>query len=79
VDTGTLLGVKGLVAAVVVRFASPWRAFAAGIALGLVEAAIASADIAGFQLGPEYREVLPIAVALVLVALQGRMREPELE
>ena len=36
VDTGTLLGLKGLVAAVVVRFASPWRAFAAGLALGLV-------------------------------------------
>jgi branched-subunit amino acid ABC-type transport system permease component len=79
VDTGTLLGLKGLVAAVVVRFASPWRAFAAGLALGLVEAAIASADISGYHLGPEYREVLPIAVALIVVALQGRRQEPELE
>ncbi len=79
VDTGTLLGLKGLVAAVVVRFASPWRAFAAGLALGVVEAAIASADISGYHLGPEYREVLPIAVALIVVALQGRRREPELE
>jgi branched-chain amino acid transport system permease protein len=79
VDTGTLLGVKGLVAAVVVGFATPWRAFAAGLALGLVEAAIASADISGYHLGPEYREVLPIAVALIVVAVQGRTREPELE
>jgi branched-chain amino acid transport system permease protein len=79
VDTGTLLGLKGLVAAVVIRFATPWLAFGAGLALGLVEAAIASADISGFRIGPEYREVLPIAIALLVVALQGRRREPELE
>ena len=42
-------------------------------------AAIASADISGYHLGPEYREVLPIAVALIVVAVQGRTREPELE
>jgi hypothetical protein len=30
-------------------------------------------------LGPEYREVLPIAFALIVVALQGRTPEPELE
>ena len=34
-----------------------------GSRLALVEAAIASADISGYHLGPEYREVLPIAVA----------------
>jgi branched-chain amino acid transport system permease protein len=79
VDTGTLLGVNGLVAAVLVRFASPWKAFAAGIGLGLVQSAIANADISGFQLGPEYRQVLPIAIALIVVAAQGRTREPELE
>jgi branched-chain amino acid transport system permease protein len=79
VDTGTLLGVKGLVAAVIVRFASPWRAFVAGLGLGLAESTIASADISGVTLGPEYREVIPIAIALLVVALQGRRREPELE
>jgi branched-chain amino acid transport system permease protein len=79
VDTGTLLGVKGLVAAVLVRFVSPWSAFAAGIGLGLVESGIASADISGVRLGVEYREVIPIALALLVVALQGRRREPELE
>lgn len=79
VDTGTLLGVNGLVAAVLVRFVSPWRAFGAGLGLGVVQSAIANADISGLQLGPEYRQVLPVAVALILVALQGRGREPELE
>src|SRR6185437_15889465 len=36
-DSGTLLGVKGLVAAVAVGFASPLRAFAAGLVLGVLE------------------------------------------
>jgi len=78
VDTATLLGVKGLVAAVIVGFGSPWLAFAAGVALGLVESTIASASISGAQLGPSYREVLPIAVALAVVALRSR-REERLE
>jgi branched-chain amino acid transport system permease protein len=68
VDTGTLLGIKGLVAALVVGFATPWRAFAAGLALGVVEAAIAGLSVGGRELGPEYSEVLPLAFALVWVA-----------
>ena len=78
VDTGTLLGLKGLVAAVVVRFASPWRAFAAGLALGVVEAAIATPISPGIASGPSTGGA-PIAVALIVVALQGWRREPELE
>ncbi|HEX9416497.1 MAG TPA: branched-chain amino acid ABC transporter permease [Gaiellaceae bacterium] len=76
VDSGTLLGVKGLVAAVIVGFGSPWRAFAAGLTLGVAEATIASASISGVELGPAYRDVLPIAVALLVVALR---RRPALE
>jgi len=75
VDTGTLLGVKGLVAAVIVGFGSPWRAFAAGLVLGVVESTIASANISGAELGPSYREVLPIALALLVVALRQRRDE----
>ena len=79
--TGTLLGVKGLVAALVVGFASPGRAYAAGLGLGVVEAAIASGTIAGHGPGPAYREVLPLAFALLLLAARGRVRaaatEPE--
>ena len=41
-NTGTLLGLKGLVAALAVRFGPPLWAFAAGLVLGVVEAAIAN-------------------------------------
>jgi branched-chain amino acid transport system permease protein len=80
VDTGTLLGVKGLVAALIVRFSSAWASFAAGLVLGVVEAAIASASISGVQLlGPEYRDILPIAFALLVVAMRRRREPAEVE
>ena len=68
-NTGTLLGIKGLVAALAVRFGPPLRAFAAGLLLGVVEAAIANVHLGGWQLGPSYREVLPIAFVLLLISL----------
>lgn len=79
VNTGTLLGVKGLVAALFVRFGSLWSAFAAGIGLGIVEAAIASGSIGGLSLGPQYSEVLPIAAALLYMAFRppGAREQPE--
>ena len=69
-QTGLLFGVKGLVAALLVRFGSPWRAFAAGVALGVAEAAIAGLTISGHELGPQWREVLPFAAVLLVVALR---------
>jgi branched-subunit amino acid ABC-type transport system permease component len=78
VTTGTVLGLKGLVAALVVGFGSPERAFAAGLSLGVVEAAIASGEVFGHGLGPSYREVLPLAFALLfLAARRARAPEPE--
>jgi branched-chain amino acid transport system permease protein len=71
-STGTLYGVKGLVAAVAVRFRSPWDAFAAGIVLGVVEAAISGLEVGGTQLGPQYRDVLPLLAVLVLLGLRRR-------
>jgi branched-chain amino acid transport system permease protein len=68
-NTGTLLGIKGLVAALAVRFGPPLRAFAAGLLLGVVEAAIANVHLGGWQLGPSYREVLPLAFVLLLISL----------
>jgi branched-chain amino acid transport system permease protein len=68
-NTGTLLGLKGLVAALAVRFGPPLRAFAAGLVLGLVEAGIANVHLGGSQLGPSYREVLPLAFVLLLISL----------
>ena len=79
VTTGALLGVKGLVAALVVGFVSPARAFAAGLVLGVVESAISSGQLFGHGIGPAWHEVLPIGFALLLLAQRTRVREPELE
>jgi branched-subunit amino acid ABC-type transport system permease component len=79
VTGGTLLGLKGLVAALLVRFGSSARAFTAGLGLGLVESAIASGEISGRSLGASYREVLPLAVVLLVLALRGRAARAELE
>src|SRR5207247_6209859 len=68
-NTGTLLGLKGLVAALAVRFGPPLWAFAAGLVLGAVAAAIANVHLGSWQLGPSYREVLPIAFVLLLLAV----------
>jgi branched-chain amino acid transport system permease protein len=69
-QTGVLLGLKGLVAALLVRFGSPWRAFGAGLVLGIAEAAVAGLPVYGRELGAQYREVLPFVFVLILVALR---------
>jgi branched-chain amino acid transport system permease protein len=79
VETGTLLGLKGLVAAMLVRFGSPWAAFAAGLGVGLAEAAIDNLRIADFGLGAQYGEILPLAFALGLIAYRSLRAEPGLE
>lgn len=71
-ETGSVLGLKGLVAALVAGFGSPRRAFAAGLAVGLVEAAAASLQVGPIRLGPEYREIVPLALALVVLAWRRR-------
>jgi branched-chain amino acid transport system permease protein len=72
VNSGTLLGLKGLLAALVVGFTSAGRAFAAGLVLGVVETAIASGHLFGYSLGTSYREVLPLGFVLLLLAFRGR-------
>jgi branched-chain amino acid transport system permease protein len=79
VTTGSLLGVKGLLAALVVGFAEPLWAFGAGLALGVVEAAIASGEISGHGIGPAWREVIPIALVLLVLAAASRRDAPEAE
>jgi branched-subunit amino acid ABC-type transport system permease component len=68
-NTGTLLGLKGLVAGLAVRFGPPLLAFGAGLLLGVVESAIANVHLGSWQLGPSYREVLPLAFVLLLIAV----------
>ena len=71
VESGSLLGVKALLAALVVGFSSPIAGFLAGLGVGVVEAGIANFHLAGFELGPAYHEVLPIAFVLVYVAVRA--------
>lgn len=79
-NTGTLLGLQGLVAALAVRFGPLLLAFAAGLVLGVVEAAIANVHVGSWQLGPSYSQVLPLAFVLLLISLrptQGALEERE--
>ena len=72
-DSGALLGLKGLVAAVVGRFALPWKAFGAGLALGVLEATVVNLHLGSVRLGTPYANVIPLAaVVLVLVVRAWR-------
>jgi branched-chain amino acid transport system permease protein len=73
VDTGALLGLKGLVAALAVRFGPPLHAMAAGLVLGVAEATIANAHLGSLELGPSYGVVLPFVVILLLFALRPQL------
>jgi branched-chain amino acid transport system permease protein len=74
--SGALLGLKGLVAAVLVRFGGLWAAFAAGLALGIVEAALGTGLLGYFPGLASYRELVPLVVAIALLAFRPlRLRE----
>jgi branched-chain amino acid transport system permease protein len=79
-QTGSFLAVKGLVAALLVRFGSPWRALAAGLGVGVVEAGVASLHIGALRLGPAYRDWIPLALFVLFVALVRTARvDPDVE
>ena len=71
VDAAARYGLYGLLAAAIVWF-DPRRALTAGIALGLIQAAVTSAHAGGIELGPAYRDVVPLALGLLLVAWRAR-------
>jgi branched-chain amino acid transport system permease protein len=71
VDAAARYGLYGLLAAAVV-WLDPRRALTAGIALGLIQATVTSARVGGFELGPAYRDVIPLALGLLLVAWRAR-------
>ncbi len=74
--SGALLGLKGLVAAVLVRFGGLWAAFAAGLGLGIAEAALGTGLLGHVHGVAGYRELIPLVVAIVLLAFRPlRMRE----
>jgi branched-chain amino acid transport system permease protein len=76
-ETGAVLGLKGLVAALAVRFGSPLSAMAAGLVLGVGEATIANAHIGSLELGTAYRTVAPLALVLLFVALRPQLEAIE--
>jgi branched-chain amino acid transport system permease protein len=68
-DTGALIGLKGLAAALVARFGSPWQAFVAGLAVGVLETGVSSLHLGPLRLGPQYRDIVPLALAVLALAL----------
>jgi branched-chain amino acid transport system permease protein len=74
--SGTLLGLKGLVAAVLVRFGGLWSAFAAGLGLGVVEAALGTGLLGHLPGLASYRELIPLLAAIVVLVFRPlRTRE----
>jgi branched-chain amino acid transport system permease protein len=69
-DTGALLGLKGLVAALVGGFGSPRRVFGLGLLVGVVEAGAANLHLGPIRLGAEYRDIIPLALALTFLAMR---------
>jgi branched-chain amino acid transport system permease protein len=72
-DGGALIGLKGLVAALLSGFGSPWHALGAGVVVGLVETGVSSFHLGPVRLGAQYRDILPLALAVVALGL-GRAR-----
>ena len=71
VDAAARYGLYGLVAAVVAWFDAR-QALLAGIALGLIQATVTSAHWGG---GPALRDVIPLALGLVVLAWRFRATE----
>jgi branched-subunit amino acid ABC-type transport system permease component len=66
VSGGVILGLKGTAAALLGRLGSLRGAIAGGLALGVVE----SLAVSSTALGPAYRDVLALAVLVVVLALR---------
>jgi branched-chain amino acid transport system permease protein len=78
VDAAARYGLYGLLAAAVVWF-DPKRALAAGLVLGLLQETVSSAHIGGASLGPAYRDVVPLAIGLLLFAWRAHVTEQAVE
>ena len=70
---GLVLGLKGIAAAVLGGLASPGRVFAAGLAIGVLEGAVASLHVPGLPslgLGPAWRDIAPLLLVLGVLAVR---------
>jgi branched-subunit amino acid ABC-type transport system permease component len=69
-DTGAVLGVNAIAAVVLARFGGRRRVFATALALGIAEAAIVAFHVGSWgPLGVEWRVVLPVLVAIAVIAI----------
>jgi branched-subunit amino acid ABC-type transport system permease component len=71
VDAAARYGLYGLLAAVVAWF-DPRCALLAGLVIGLVQSTVTSAHVGGIELGPAYRDVVPIGIGLAVYAWRSR-------
>src|SRR6478672_3240810 len=78
VDAAARYGLYGLLAAAVVWFDAR-RALVAGLALGLVQETVSSAHIGGASFGPAYRDVVPLALGLLLFAWRAHASAEAIE
>jgi len=79
--TGLSLGLKAIAAALLAGLGAPGRVFRAALLLGVFEAAIVGLHVPGLPslaFGPAWRDVGPIVLGLVVVALRNTslLREP---
>lgn len=80
-QTGLLLGLKAIAAALLGGLGSPSRVYRAALLLGVFEAAVVNLHVPGFaslSFGAAWGDVGPLALALIVIAFRtGRtMREP---
>ena len=75
VNTGAVLGLKGLAAALLARMAPGSRVLQAGLALGVLESAVASLHLGPLRLGPEYRDIVPLLVVVAVMAVRRQGSE----
>jgi branched-chain amino acid transport system permease protein len=70
-QTGLVLGLKAIAAALLGGLRSPRHAFAGGLAIGVAESAVASLHVPGFPalaLGPAWRDLAPLLLVLAYLA-----------
>ena len=78
VDAAARYGLYGLLAAAVVWF-DLRRALTAGVALGLIQATVTSAHLGSLELGPAYRDAVPLGLGLLLFAWRARTMTESIE
>ena len=73
VQTGAVLGLKGIAAAMLGGFDNPDRVFAAAIGIGILESVVTTLHVPGvpaLALGAAWRDIMPLLLVVVVLALR---------